>query len=273
AFGANILVSGKNQGDLKFAGANVILTGEFLDIVKGLAGNLTISGTFEDDLVVRAARIIIAPTAVIKGDLAYSTALFERKEGSRIMGKVVQLETEEGKAWARNKPQFEHGPDFLAKTLFCLISTIALIIVGWLVNYLLPNQTEEIVSTISGSMWKNLIIGLIVLILVPLCILVSVLTAIGIPAGVILAFIYISSIYISRVYVGLWLGRILFGNFKESFATSFFWPFVAGTITIGILLLIPVFGWILRFFLVLLGVGAVWQVLWKSAKPMKNAST
>jgi TolB-like protein/cytoskeletal protein CcmA (bactofilin family) len=270
AFGANIIVSGKNQGDLKFAGANVILSGEFLDIVNGVSANLTISGIFEDNLEVRAARITIAPTAVIKGDLAYSTALFERKEGSRIMGKVVQLETEEGKAWARNKGQQEKDPDYLAKSLFWIISTIALIIVGLLVNYFLPKHTEEIVSTISGSIWKSLGIGLIFLIVVPLCIIISLFTAIGIPAGIILAFLYITMIYISRVYVGLWIGRKLLGNFKESFTAFFFWPFVAGTIIIGILLLIPVIGWLLRFFLLLIGLGAMWQVLWNSAKPVKN---
>ncbi|MBW2250342.1 MAG: hypothetical protein JRF60_06850, partial [Deltaproteobacteria bacterium] len=147
AFGPNITISGKNQGDLEFVGANVILSGEFLDIVNGICANLIISGIFEDDLKVRAARITIAPTAVIKGDLAYSTALFERKEGSRVMGKVVQLETVEGKAWALNKYQHEKDPDYLAKSLFWIISTIALIIVGLLVNYFFPKQTEEIVST------------------------------------------------------------------------------------------------------------------------------
>ena len=270
AFGANIIVSGKNQGDLKFAGANVILSGEFLDIVNGAAANLTISGIFEDDLEVRAARITIAPTAVIKGDLAYSTALFERKEGSQVMGKVIQLETEEGEAWARNKRQQEKDPDYLAKGLFWIISTIALIIVGLLINYFLPKQTEEIVSTIAGSIWKSLGIGLIFLIVAPLCIIISLFTAIGIPAGIISAFLYIIMIYISRVYVGLWIGRKFLGNFKESFTAFFFWPFVTGTIIIGILFLIPVIGWLLRFFLLLIGLGAMWQVLWNSAKPVKT---
>ena len=271
AFGANIIVSGKNQDDLRFAGANVTLSGEFLDIVNGVSANLTISGIFEGDLGVRAARITIAPTAVIKGDFAYSTALFERKEGSQIMGKVVQLETEEGKAWARNKRPQEKDPDYLAKGLFWIISTIALIIVGLLVNYFLPKQTEEIASTIAGSIWKSLGIGLIFLIVAPLCIIILLFTAIGIPAGIISAFFYIIMIYISRVYVGLWIGRKLLGNFNESFTAFFFWPFVAGTITIGILLLIPVIGWLLRFFLLLIGLGAMWQVLWNSAKPVKKA--
>jgi TolB-like protein/class 3 adenylate cyclase/cytoskeletal protein CcmA (bactofilin family) len=273
AFGANIIITGKNQGDLKFAGANVILSGEFLDIVNGMSANLTISGIFEDDLEVRAARITVEPTAVIKGDLAYATALFERKEGSRVMGKVVQLETDEGKAWTRNKPQYEKGPEYIAKSLFKIIYTIALIIVGLLTNYLMPNYTEKIFTTLSGSILRSLGLGLVFLVVVPLCIIISLFTVIGIPAGIILAFLYITTIYISRVYVGLWIGRKLLGTFKESFTELFFWPFLAGTIIIGILLLIPVIGWVLRLFILLVGLGALWQVLWISIKPAKTADT
>ena len=270
AFGANIIVSGNNQGDLKFFGSNVILSGEFLDIVKGLAANLIISGVFENDLEVRAARITIAPTAVIKGDLAYSTALFERKEGSRIFGKVVQLESEEGKTWMRNKHPQENERDYLGKGLFWILSTIAFIIAGLFVHYILPIPTETIVSTIADSFWKSLGIGLIFLIVAPLCIMISFATAIGIPAALISAFLYLMMIYISRVYMGLWVGRKLLGIFRKSFMLSFFWPFVVGIIIIGILLLIPIVGWLLRFFLLLIGLGALWQVLWRPAKPVKK---
>ncbi len=271
AFGPNITVSGKNQGDLRFCGANVILSGEFLDVVNGLAANLTLSGIFEDDLEVRAARITIAPTAVIKGDFVYATEVFERKEGSRIMGKVIQLETEEGKSWTRNKHQQEKDPEYLAKGLFWIISTIALIIVGLIVHYVLPKQTEEIVSTMAGSIWKSLGIGLIFLIVAPLCIIISLFTGIGIPAGIIAAFLYIVMIYMSRVYVALWIGRKLFGNFIEPFTASFFWPFMTGAIVIGILMLLPIISWLLRFIFLFIGLGAIWQVLWNSAKPVKNA--
>jgi TolB-like protein/class 3 adenylate cyclase/cytoskeletal protein CcmA (bactofilin family) len=270
AFGANIIISGKNRGDLKFAGANVILSGQFLDIVNGISANLTISGTFEDDIEVRAARITIAPTAVIKGDLAYATALFERKEGSQILGKVVQMDTEEGKAWLKNKREHEKGPDYLAKSLFWIISTIALIVVGLLIHSFVPKPTEEIVTTISGSIWRSMGIGLVFLIVAPLCIAISLFTVIGIPAGIISLFFYITMIFVSRVFVGLWIGRKTLGNFREVFAVSFFWPYLTGTILIGILLLIPVIGWLLRFFLLLIGVGAVWQVLWRFVKPVRD---
>lgn len=270
AFGANIEVSGTSQGDLKFGGANVILSGRFLDVVDGVAANLVISGTFEDDVNVKAARITIAPTAVIKGDFAYATPLFERKEGSLIMGQVVPLDSERGKIWQRIRHAHEGDHEYLARGMFWIISTIAFIIVGLLVNYSLPKQTEEIVSGIAGPIWRNLGIGLLFLIVGPLCIILAVSTAIGIPAGIILAFICITMIYTSRVYVALWIGRKLLGSYSESFAVVFFWPFVVGTVIIGILLLIPIAGWLLRLFLLLVGLGAMSQVIWKSARPAKK---
>ena len=33
---------------------------------------------------------------------------------------------------------------------------------------------------------------------------------------------------------------------------------------------IPVIGWLLRFFLLLIGLGAMWQVLWHFIKPVKT---
>ncbi len=268
-FGANITVSGRNAGDLKFAGANVTLSGEFLDIVDGASANLTISGVFEDDVTVRAARIVIEPTAVIKGDLAYATALFERKEGSQVLGRIVQLGTQEGEVWEGARHVHERPPGFLAKSLFWAISTMALIIVGLLTHYVLPEKTEEVVLALSGSIWKNLGIGLLVLIATPICIIVSLSTAIGIPAGIILAFLYITMVYVSRVFVALWIGRKLLARFKESSASAYFLPLAVGTVITGILLLIPIAGWALWSLLILFGLGAMSQVLWHSVGPAK----
>ena len=270
AFGANIDVSGENRGDLRFAGANVTLSGEFLKMVKGVAANLTISGVFEDDLMVSAARITITPTAVIKGDFIYTTALFARNEGSRIMGKVIQLGTEEGKSWIKNHFPHPKGPDYVEICIFLLIATIAFIVVGFLVHTFLPRQTEKIVSLLRGSLWKNLWVGLVFIVLSPVGIALCLGTVIGIPAGIMAAFIFVMMLYVSRIYVALWIGRLLLGRWKESLASCFFLPFVTGTILIGLLLSIPWIDWPLRIIILCMGMGAMWQVLWGSARPSKK---
>ena len=60
------------------------------------------------------------------------------------------------------------------------------------------------------------------------------------------------------------------GRWKESFTSCFFWPFVTGTILIGLLLRIPWIDWPLRILILCIGMGAMWQVLWGSARPSKK---
>jgi len=270
AFGANIDISGENRGDLRFLGANVTLSGKFIKMVKGAGANVTISGVFEDDLKVSAARITIAPSAVIKGDFIYSTALFVRKEGSQIMGKVIQLGSDEGKSWIKSKFRHPKGPDYVGKFIFWLIASIAFIVVGFLVNVFLPRQTERIVSFLEDSLWKSLWVGLVFIVLSPICIVLCLGTVIGIPAGIMAAFIFVMMLYISRLYVALWIGRLFLRRWKESSAACFFWPFVMGTILIGLLLRVPWIDWPLRIFILCIGMGAMWQVLWGSARPSQK---
>jgi TolB-like protein/cytoskeletal protein CcmA (bactofilin family) len=270
AFGANIDISGENRGDLRFMGANVTLSGKFLRIVKGAGANVIISGVFEDDLKMSAAKITITPTAVIKGDIVYSTALFVRKEGSQIMGKVIRLGSEEGKAWVKSHFPRLKSPDYVGICIFWLIATIAFIVVGFLVQTFLPRQTEKIVSFLRGSLWKSLWVGLVFIVLSPVSIALGLGTVIGIPAGIMAAFIFVMMLYVSRIYVALWIGRLLLGRWKESYASCFFWPFVTGTILIGLLLRSPWIDWPLRILILCIGMGAMWQVLWGSARPSKK---
>jgi len=154
---------------------------------------------------------------------------------------------------------------------------VALVIVGVFVNYLFPKKTDAIIETISQSFWKNLWFGLIFLVVVPVGIVIAFITVVGIPAGIIAGILYGIAIYISRIYIGVWIGRRVLGYIKKSMATAFFWPLVVGTIVIALISLIPFVGWIFGLVIVLLSLGAMWTVMWKTVpvpakkKPQRKA--
>ena len=264
AFGANVVIPGDVQGELWACGANVVLSGKYHSKVKAAAANLTISGVFDGDVEVGAARIIVAPTALIKGNLIYMSADLNLQKGSRIMGEVVQREAlvkkERIEQWGRQgiKALLPIG------VFFFLIAIAALIIVGVLINYLFPKKTNAVIVSISQSPWKNLWFGLIFLVVVPVAIIISFITLVGIPAGIIVGFLYGIAIYISRIYIGVWIGRKVLGYIKKSMATAFFWPLVVGTIILALLSLIPFIGWLFSLFVLLLSLGALWAVMWKA---------
>ncbi len=271
AYGASVLISGNSQDAVEFGGVDVTLSGNFQDIVKGVAVNLVISGTFEKDVEVRANKITIAPTAVIKGNLAYSATQINRAEESQITGKVMQQKSEDWEAWIQNASVKQERAASTFGKIFRIMSFIVIFILGLIVYYIFPKKAEAIVSTISDAPVKSMVVGVLFLIVVPLVITVLCLTLIGIPIGIIAAFLYILTLYIGRVYIGLWMGKKILGYFKVSFSEAFFWPFTAGIIIIGLLSLIPIFGWFFKHCLMLIGAGAMWLVIWEAYQEDKKA--
>jgi len=264
AFGANVAIPGEVQGELTVFGANVVLSGKYHSKVKGAAANLVLSGTFDDNVEVGGAKITIMPTTTIKGDLVYSAALLEQQRGSQIMGKVTRKavrvrEREVEQWWGKRKKMIASIGIF-----FWILTLPAFLIAGCLIHYALPKKTDAIVTTISASPWKSTGIGFVFLVVVPVGIVISFLTLVGIPAGIIAALLYAIFLYVSRMYIGVWIGRKLLGFIKKSLATSFFWPFLVGTILITLLSLIPFVGWLFRLFLLLISLGAMWRVIWRS---------
>jgi cytoskeletal protein CcmA (bactofilin family) len=264
AFGANVAIPGEIQGNVIVFGANVVLSGRYHGKVRGAAANLILSGTFDDNVEVGGAKITVTPTTTIKGDLIYSAPLLEQQKGSQIMGKVTRKalrvrESEVKQWWGKGKKVIASIGIF-----FWILSLPAFIIAGILIHYAFPKKTDAIVTTISASPWKSTGVGFVFLVVVPVGIIISFLTLVGIPAGIIAALLYAIFLYISRIYVGVWIGRKLLGFIKKSLGTSFFWPFLVGTILITLVCLIPIVGWLLRLFLLLISLGAMWRVIWKS---------
>jgi cytoskeletal protein CcmA (bactofilin family) len=264
AFGANVLSSGDVQGELRACGANVVLAGKYHSKVKAAGANLTLSGTFDGDVNVRGARITVTPTTVIKGNLIYASADLNLQKGARVKGEVVQQQVMAKKEWIEKWGR-QGLKALIPIGIFCwLISLAALIIIGLIIYYVFPKRTNAVINTISESPWKNLWYGFVFLVVVPIAIIISFITVVGIPTGIIAGILYGIALYISTIYMGAWIGRKILGYIKKSMATAYFWPLVVGIIIIGLLTLIPIIGCLIRLFLILFALGAMWVVMWNS---------
>lgn len=266
AFGASVVHSGEVEGDMLVLGSQVTLAGIYHGRVRAGAASLVLSGTFDHDVAAGAARITVAPTAVIKGNLRYTAATLERKEGARIEGTVARREFREREEWIEKGKKALSGL-WLAYWLF---SIPALIIVGVLVHYLSPPGTEEVLSRLSQFPWKSMGIGLVFIAVVPVGVMIAVATVVGIPAGIIILVVYALFLYISRVFAGVWIGRKILGFLKKSWAEAFLGPLILGTLLTSILLAIPVIGWFFWLLFVLLGVGAMWQAVWAESRGQRQ---
>jgi cytoskeletal protein CcmA (bactofilin family) len=268
AFGANVMHSGEVEGEMMVFGANVTLLGKYHGKVRAGAANLTLSGTFDGHVVAGAAKISVAPNAVIQGDLIYTAASLDRQEGSQIRGKVVRREFKEQKGWVEKAK----------KALFALwwaywvLSVPALLIVGALIHHFSPKTTDSIVAALPQNPWKNIGVGLVFVVVVPVGVVIALVTLVGIPAGIIAALLYGILIYTSRVFIAVWIGRKILGYFKKSLSTAFFWPLLLGTLITTFLLIIPILGCFFWLFFVFIGIGAIWMVIWRAVKGQRAES-
>jgi TolB-like protein/class 3 adenylate cyclase len=262
AYGGHVVISGNSQDMVNFRGADVTLSGNFQDEVRGTAKELILSGTFEKDLEVNATHILITPEAVMKGDLIYSAVTLDRKKGSQIAGKIIQVDDGDTESLLFFPEESKWST--LLKGIYW---DLTILVFAVFLYYLVPKQNERILTTISSNIFiKSLTKGLLLLIMASLIIPICFISFVGIPFGTVCLCMVITLIILGPVYGSLWIGRRLLSYFKVPLLDNFFVALVTGIIVIDALSMIPFVGWLVKAFIFLVSIGAIWQVIWVALK-------
>ncbi len=280
AAGGSILVNGNVTDDIRAAGGEVKIggdvgdnvlafTGQFVleknaridrDLTLG-AGNAVIDGTVNgninggvSELEMRGVtkgnvtieidnNIKIFPGATIGGDLEY-TAPHQGEISGMVSGKTTYKETPVKKE------------DFKSRVEEEIIGYLWLLLIGIVSLLLAPELTQKNSDTVSVNPLKNLLWGLLFLIITPIVVVLLLITIIGIPLSLILLFIYIIFLYISRIYVGFWVGQYVLKKLKKETR------FKVLTMALGLMIVLiginlPIIGIFIHLVILLLGLGAI----------------
>ena len=279
AAGGSIIVNGNVTDDIRAAGGvvriggdvgdNVLaFTGQFVleknaritrDLTLG-AGNAVIDGTVNgninggvSDLEMRGEtkgnvkveidnNIRIFPGATIGGDLEY-TAPRQGEISGIVSGKTTYKETPPRKEDLRSKMGGE------------IIGYLWLLLIGIVSLMLAPELTQKISDTVPVNPLRNLLWGLVFLIITPILAVLLLITIIGIPLSLIIFIIYIIILYISSIFIGLWIGQYILKRLKMETR------FKVLTMAFGILIVLiginlPFIGIFIHLVVLLLGLGA-----------------
>lgn len=280
AAGGSIVVNGNVTDDIRAAGGEVRIggdvgdnvlafTGQFFleknariarDLTLG-AGNAVIDGTVNgninggvSDLEIRGVtkgnvtleiddNIKIFPGATIGGNLEY-TAPHQGEISGSVSGKTTYKETPVKKEDLRYKIESE------------IIGYVWLLLIGIASLMLAPGLTQKNSDAVPVKPLKNLLWGLMFLIIIPIIVVLLLITIIGIPLSLILLIIYIISLYISKIYVGFWVGQYVLKKLKKEMR------FKVITMALGLLILLiginlPIVGIFIHLVILLLGLGAI----------------
>ncbi|CAG0949342.1 MAG: hypothetical protein MPEBLZ_02276 [Candidatus Methanoperedens nitroreducens] len=280
AAGGSIIVTGNVTNDIKAAGGEVRIGGDVGDnvlvftrnlvleknarITRDLtlgAGTATIDGTVNgninggaSDVEMNGAtkgnvtvnisnNIKVSPGATIGGNLEY-TAPRPGEISGIVSGTTTYKETP------------VRRENFMSRLPGEILGYLWLLLIGIVSLILAPELTQKISDNISVKPLKNLLWGLLFLIVTPIVAVLLLVTVIGIPLGLILLVVYITLLYISRIYIGLWVGQYVLGKLKQE-TKSRVLAMALGLIIVVIGINLPIIGGFIHFIIILLGLGAI----------------
>jgi len=141
----------------------------------------------------------------------------------------------------------------------------AAMLVGWLGLVLFPGFFQASTHAV-GSGWRSLGLGFAVLAGVPVAIILTAITLVGLPASLMLLVAYLVAIYLAKVWVGAFLGQMLL---KPTGVTKSDWllGLLVGLLILTVVRFIPYLGGLVHLGVVCLGLGAfAWQ-LYRVSRP------
>jgi cytoskeletal protein CcmA (bactofilin family) len=245
-------------GDILVGAGDVSLEGEVNHSVTMFAGNADVSGSIGRDLTMAGDRLTLTNTARIGGNLSARVRQLKNvhiTDGATIAGKRdIQVRA--------RKNQFTRPRFYFYQAVWLA----AAMLVGWLGLVLFPGFFQASTQAV-GSGWRSLGLGVAVLACVPVAIVVTAVTLVGLPASLMFLAVYLAAIYLAKVWVGAFLGRILL---KPAGATKRDWllGLLVGLLVLTIVGFIPYLGGLVRLGVICLGLGAfAWQ-LYRASRPV-----
>ena len=243
----NVTIAGGNMtieensvtgGSAYVAGGNIEIRGDVKGDVRAAGGRVLLSGNTDGDVEIWAEEISIRPDAKIGGNLVYYSnseiSIAENVVAGEITRKPLPIKEEESK-------------DFLGFLLgFELIKFLGLLILGLILYRLFYRNGKNIFDSMEREPWKNLAVGIIAMILIPVSLVILLVSLVGWPLMIVVLFSFMIALMISKIVAAIAVGHFVNKQFKERELTEKFpWMnFVLGYLVLLVLWMIPIVGWL-----------------------------
>ncbi len=243
-------------GHAWLVGGTVTIAANITHGLKAAGEKIILEGTIGGDVELKARFIEIKPGAIIKGSLNYS-APEEAKihEDASIEGEVNYEEV--------TFESFEaDGPGFVGNLLFYLslaASAIALFL-------LFPVRSVSMVKQLQNSPFKSAGLGLLVLFATPFIALMSLISVVGVPIGLIVLALYFAVLIIGLLIGFIWVGEVSFrqiGKEPDESKSMRAWSIATAAIILLVVSWIPFISSWVFFIVLLLGIGEITQYFYQ----------
>jgi cytoskeletal protein CcmA (bactofilin family) len=290
--GAQALLAGSIDDDVSVAVGGLELSGEVGGDVTAEVGEAQEGGPspsmYINDVKVSIPNVspglTITNEAVIKGDLNYTQSLDVEIPAGAVAGKTTRKEPVVDEEFIPAPPT---PAEAAANWTFDLLRSIAtLAIFGLLLVWLAPAFMKGLGETLQNQPVPSFGWGVVayatffftLLLIVIMMVVGGILFGIISLGGVTATIIWVGILAIFALIVAFvlftgfgaqilvaWLsGKWLLGRFNPTLAEHKVWPLLLGVVLVGILVNLPMVGWLIGFLIMFFGLGALW--LWSREK-------
>jgi len=249
----NLKESSEVGGDVIAFCGELKVSGKVGKGIKGSVGSMVISGIIDGDVNVKADEISIMPDAKINGNLFYKS----KKEAKIEKGAQITGETK----WTKVIPKKKKGVGLTGgKLLIKFLFLCASIATGLFMLLVAKKEVKAVKESIFKDFLKNLGLGFVFVICIPVAAIILLFTVIGTPISIIVIFAYLILFYIAKIFVGFALGEKVLQIFKTNGVPAPVWSLIVGLLILYILFLIPYIHWIVYLLVLFVGFGSVFQI-------------
>lgn len=283
AVGGNITIEGPVGDDIRVAGGNILIRSHVADDllvaggtvevareaviggeVRAGTGQLTIAGT-TGPVYAGVGKLTLESTAHINGDIHYmSQEMAAIASEATISGAVVHTQTQVPAAKREVKRALGVG---------ALLSLISTMIMTLLFVWVVPTKAAALAQVWRNHFGRNLLWALLFMIVTPIISVLLMISAIGLPLGFGLLFLYIVMVYLGYLAAVISVGTWIRQRFMPEHTRPDWVVVVFGVLVLMLVGYIPIVGWIIVALAMLSGLGALLNFDWNLIKKLRADKT
>ncbi len=241
-------------GDLIFGGGNVVINGMVNGNIKGGGGSVYINNVVTGDVnLIKADKVKMGPRGKVLGDFKYKSL----KASETINTDTVQgsIDFTQIKNTITDKEVQSFGTALFAG--FSIFRLLTLLFTGlffiWIFRFYMTNA----VNTGYKYSLKSFGVGFLTLIMGPVAALLSLITGIGLGLSFLIMLMWFLALAVGKLIAAYMIGmKIIKVKDSSGFVRAYI-SFVLGALLLVLISMVPLLGWIIKFILVMIGIGAV----------------
>lgn len=255
-FGGNINFGDKGYvgGDLIFGGGNVNIEGKVNGNVEGGGGNIYINNVIAGNVKIwNADKVEMGPNGKVLGNFSYKSVRKSETINNRTVNGAINFTPVE-------KVVTEKGLQSFTTILFAGFSVfrlLALLFTGLFFIWIFRHYMRNSVETSYKSPLKSFGVGFLILISGPIAAIISLVTGIGISLSFIIMLFWLLALAVGKLVAVLMIGMKLVSVKDKSGFLRAYGSFALGAVIFVLATIIPLIGWLVKFILVTMGIGAL----------------